>query len=277
MKYKLLIGILFLMLVACEQRAEGERETRDEVVLVKVDGEPLTLPMLERVMEARGVGEDEHERMRALLDELVRMQAVANAAEAEGLEADPEVRAELRLARLQTLYRHYVNRAQQAEPVTEEDIEAVYEAQLERSGDRQYRIAFIRYTDPARGRNALSQLAASETDFATLRKEAEQQGLAVDDPGWIDRSQVPGEFADAMADTDEDEVVPMLLESAQGWHLVRVLETRPLEAPGLEEVREGIARSLLQDQRQRLIESIYDQAEVTPMLPLEEADPEAEE
>ncbi|NEZ03847.1 hypothetical protein G4Y73_06755 [Wenzhouxiangella sp. XN201] len=277
MRYKLLMFIPLFLLVACEQQPESGRETRDEVVLVKVDGEPVTLPMLERVMEARGVSEDEHERMRALLDELVRMQAVANAAEAEGLETDPEVRADLRLARLQTFYRHYINRAQQAEPVTEEDIEAVYEAQLERSGDTQYRIAAIRYADPARGRAALSQLAAGETDFARLQRQAEQRGLAVDEPGWIDRSQVPGEFAHAMADTDVDGVVPMLLESGQGWHLVRVLETRPLEAPGLDEVREGIARSLLQDQRQRLIESLYDQAEITPMLPLEEADPEPEE
>lgn len=277
MRYSILIYIPLILLVACERQAENGRETPDEVVLVEVDGEPVTLPMLERVMEARGVSEKDHEAMRELLDELVRMRAVANAAEDEGLEADPEVRAELRLARLQTLYRHYINRAQQAEPVTEEDIEAVYEAQLERSGDTQYRIAIVRYADPARGRAALSQLAAGETDFARLQRQAEQRGLAVDEPGWIDRSQVPGDFADAMADTAVDEVVPMLLESAQGWHLVRVLETRSLEAPGLNEVREGIARSLLQDQRQRLIESLYDQAEITPMLPLEEADPEAEE
>lgn len=277
MNNKSLIIIPFVFLAACGEQNEPAPESNDEVVLVEVDGEPVTLPMLERVMEARGVSEGEHERMRALLDDLVRMQAVANAAEAEGLDTDPEVRADLRLARQQTLYRHYINRAQQAEPVTEEDIEAVYQAQLGRSGDMQYRIAVIRYADPAQGRAALSQLTAGETDFATLRQEAEQRGLQVEEPGWIDRSQVPEDFAEALAGTETGEVVPVLLEAGQGWHLVRLLETRPLEVPDLDEVREGIARSLLQEQRQGLIESLYEQAEITPMLPLEEADPEAEE
>lgn len=277
MNNKVLILVLFALLVSCGQQNGPAPESSDEVVLVEVDGEPVTLPMLERVMEARGVGEDEHERMRALLDELVRMQAVANAAEADGLDTEPEVRAELRLARLQTLYGHYINRAQQAEPVTEEEIEAVYEAQLARSGDTQYRIALIRYAESAQGRAALSQLAAGETDFEALRQEAEQRGLQVEEPGWVDRSQVPGDFAEALAETETGEVVPVLLEAGQGWHLVRLLETRPLEVPNLDEVREGIARSLLQEQRQGLIESLYEQAEITPMLPLEEADPEAEE
>lgn len=277
MNYKFLFLFCSLLLTACGQQPSSPEGNDEEVVLVTVDGRPVTLPMLERVMSARGIGEEDHERMREALDELIRMQVVANAARAEGLDVAPEVRAELRLAELQTLYRHYINRAQQARPVREEDIAEVYEAQRARSGDSQYRIEFIAYHDQARALRAIARVEAGETDFGTLQQEAESEGLSVDEPGWIDRSQVPEDFAVALVQAEAGEVIAQPLESPRGWHLVRLLETRELQAPPLDQVREGIARSLLQRQREDLIQSLFDQAEITPMLPLEASGLEAEE
>jgi peptidyl-prolyl cis-trans isomerase C len=264
------------LLAACSGQDGGTSDSPDEaVVLVEVDGAPVTLPMLERVMSVQGVGEEDHERMRQLLDELIRMQAVANAARSEGLADDPEVQAELRLGELQTLYRHYINRAQRAEPVTDEAIEAVYREQLDRSGDTQYRIEFIAYGDQAAAMRAIERVEDEQADFQVLKEQARADGRQVDAPGWIDRSQVPESFAAALPDVGAGDVVPVPLETARGWHVVQVAETRPLAAPAIDEVREGIARSLLQQRREALIQGLYDQAEITPMLPLDRADPEA--
>lgn len=276
MKFKLLIYLPIILLAACSGQQGGDSGSPDDtVVLVEVDGASVTLPMLERVMSVRGVGEEDHEQMRQLLDELIRMQAVANAARDEGLADDAEVRAELRLGELQTLYRHYINRAQRAEPVTDEAIEEVYRAQLERSGDTQYRIEFITYGDQAAAMRAIERVEQGQADFQALEEQARAEGLQVDAPGWIDRSQVPETFAAALPDVEAGAVVPVPLETPQGWHVVQVVETRALDAPALEEVREGIARSLLQQRREALIQGLYDQAEITPMLPLDEADPDA--
>lgn len=273
MNCRLLILLSIVFVSACAQEGgESAASGEEAVVLVEVDGAPVTLPMLERVMEVQNVAEDDHERMRQVLDELIRMQAVANAARSEGLADDPEVRAEIRLGEMQTLYRHYVNRAQRADPVTDEEIEAVYQAQRERSGDTQYRIETIAFDDQARALQAIRRLEDGDVTYSELRAEAKAEGLAIEEPGWIDRSQVPQDFAARLDEADAGSVVPQPLESRQGWHLVRVLETRDLEVPSLEEVREGIARSLLQQRRQALIQSLYDQAEITPMLPLDDVD-----
>jgi len=277
-RFNPLIVLATVMLVACDGSGSGsEQSGEDEVVLVEVDGSPVTLSMLERVMEARDVEETEHERMRELLDELIRTQAVANAARAERLADTPEVRAELRLGEMQTLYRHYLDRALSTQAPSEQDIREVYDAQLARSGDTQYRIEVIGYEEQARALQAITRIEDGEVDYSGLRAEAEATGLSVDEPGWIDRSQVPEEFADLLVETDQGSVVPRPLESSRGWFVVRVAEKRELQAPDFEQVREGIARSLQQQRRQALVESLYDQAEITPMLPLEEADAEAEE
>ncbi len=278
MSYRLLILLVVIFLSACEQQDGESTGSEDEsVVLVEVDGRPITLAMLERVMEVRDIEVSDHEQMREVLDELIRMQAVANAARSEGMAEDPEVQAELRLSEIQTMYRHYINRAQRARPVTDEDVREVYQAQLERSGDTQYRIETIAYEEQARALQAIRRLQDDEVDYSELRAEAQADGLAVEEPGWIDRSQVPEDFAARLVEAESGEIVPRPLESSRGWHLVRVLDTRDLQVPALEQVREGIARSLLQQRREALTDSLYDQAEITPMLPLEEAESESDE
>lgn len=276
MKLKRLFLLVFVFLAACGQQGGGPSESEGDVVLVTVDGEPVTLTMLERVMEARDVGEQDHERMRELLDELIRMQAVSNAARSEGLVDDPEVRAELRLAEMQTLYRRYVNQAQRAEPVTDEAIREVYDRQLELSGDTQYRIRTVAFENQARAVQAIERVRDGSIDFEQLENEARSAGMQVAEPGWVDRSQVPDDFADSLSGTDDGEVVPVALRNSQGWYVVRVLDTRALQVPPFEQVREGIARSMLQQRREALVESLYDQAEITPMLPLDEADADAQ-
>lgn len=272
MRNNLLIVFVIILLSACSRQDGGSASGDDAVVLVDVDGAEVTLPMLERVMDVRGVDEEDHEQMRELLDELIRMQAVANAARGEGLADEPEVQAELRLGEMQTLYRHYINRAQRAEPVTDSDIEEVYEAQRRLSGETQYRIEFIVYDEQAEALDAIERIREGEASYQVLKDEARAEGRRVDAPGWIDRSQVPEEFAGAMSDARAGSLIPVPLETPQGWHIVQVLETRPLEAPALEQVREGIARSLLQERREALIQKLYEQAEITPMLPLDDVD-----
>jgi len=276
MKSKVLFSLAALALVGCGGPSESGRDGDDTVVLVEVDGTPVTLPMLERAMSARQIEADDHEAMRELLDELIRMQTVANAARSEGLADDPDVRAEVQLAEMQTLYRHYINQAQRAAPVTDEAIREVYDQQVERSGSTQYRIRTVRFDDQARAVQAIERLKSGDIDFEQLEGEAESAGMPVAQPGWIDRSQVPAEFAAPLAETSAGEVVERPLRNSQGWYVVRVDETRDLQVPDFEQVREGIARSLLQRRREALVDSLYDQAEITPMLPLDDAQPEAD-
>lgn len=265
----LILLILPLAIIGC-QSEDPAMDHDDEVVLVLVDGEPVTLPMLELMMRSRGVDEQDHETMRELLDELIRMQAAANAAAAEGIADEPEVRAERRLRDLQTLTRHYINHYQREHPVTDDEVETVYREQIERAGDTRYRIETITYLDQAEALRALAEIDAGRTDFDALRAQAEAAGRAVEQPGWVDRSQVPPDFAEAMVRSGPDEVVGVPLETSRDWRIVQVIETQTLTPPSLEEVREGIARTLLRQRRQALMETLQEQAEIEPMLPLEE-------
>jgi len=280
MKSRLLTIIAVLLVTACGQSERSAPSdpliAEDDVLLVLVDGEPITLPMLEYTMETRGISEDDEEGMRSALDELIRLQAVANAARESGLSDDARVRALRRLRDLEALQMSYFGQLAEDQPVTDEEIQQIYQARLEQSGDRQYRIETVIFTNQPGVLQALGRLESGELDYEALVAEARADGLVVDQPLWVDLSQVPPDIATLLRESGPGDVLSMPLQTPQGWRLVRVADTRDLELPPLEEVRQGIVRSIARERVNAHVEELYDAAEITPMLPLGDAPEDAD-
>lgn len=265
---------LLAMLSGCDKRGDsgaGRLVAEDDVLLVEVDGAPVTLPMLEFLMDVRGIGEDDTEGMRELLDELIRIRAVANRAAEEGVSNRARVRAERMVKDMEVQYVRYLEHFQVENPVSDEEIRAVYEAQLERAGERRYQIETIEFPEQAPALEQLDALRAGRMAFQQAIEEASDEGRIARRTDWIDASQVPADFAAVLAGTDAGDVVESLLPYQDNWLIVRVAEVDALAPPSFEEVREGIRRTLVRQQTQSMIEQTFEGAEITPMLPLEEA------
>lgn len=268
MKYRLLIIIIFLLISGCDRPPAEPLVSDEDVVLVEVDGQPVTVPMLEHVMTVRGVDENDTEGMRELLDELIRIRVMANAAESEALHQREDVRAERSVKDMEILYVRYLEKFQREHPVTDAEVEQVYREQTQRAGDRQYRVETLSFADQATASTALARIQDGEVTFAGL---AESLDAEVGTPGWIDGTQVSPDFGIELARTGAGEVVDAMLPMQNRWLLMRVAETRANEPPPLEEVREGIRRTLIRQRSQGLIDELYEEAEITPMLPVDEA------
>jgi parvulin-like peptidyl-prolyl isomerase len=261
-----------LILAACgSQEDPYDWVHEDDVVLVEVGGEPVTKAMLEVTMEARGVSEDETDRMRELLDGLIRLQAVANAARDQGAIETAKMRAERRINDLRLTNVRFLDQFQTQNPVTDADIARVYREQVERAGDRRFRIEAVQFNDQVAALEALESVSSGERDFSAMAAEAQSQGLQVLRPNWIDASQVPATFADALASAAPGEVLATPQAMGQAWVAARLIETEMLEPPPLEDVREGIRRTLASQRSEALVESLFEDAVIVPMLPMDAA------
>jgi len=243
----------------------------DDVVLVEVDGAPVTLPMLEFLMEVRGIDEQDAEGMRELLDELIRIRAVANRAAEEQISNQQRVRAERMVKDIEIQYVRYLEHFQDNNPISEAEIRAVYEAQLERAGDRRFQIETIEFPEQAPALAQLDALQAGDMTFDQAIAQSSDEGRIARRTDWIDASQVPADFASVLAGTGAGDVVDSLLPYQGQWLIVRVAAVDALAPPSLDEVREGIRRTLVRQQTQSMIEQTFERSEITPMLPLEDA------
>ena len=254
-----------------ERDIAGMLVADDDVVLVEVDGAPVTLPMLEFLMEIRDVDEEDTEGMRELLDELIRLRAVANRAAEEKISTRKRVRAERMVKDIEVQYVRYLEHFQQENQVLEEEIRSVYQAQLERAGDRRYKLEMIEFDQQTDALGQLDALRQGSLNFRAALERADAAGRVARRTDWIDASQVPPDFAELLNETAAGTVVDALLPYQDQWLIVRVAEIDALDPPALDEVREGIRRTLAREQTQAMIERTYDQAEITPMLPMEDA------
>lgn len=273
MTCRLLFLLCFLVVATGCQETGPEHPllTADDVVLVDVDGEPVTLEMLEHLMRVREVDETDEDGMRELLDELIRLQAVANRARAEGLSDRADVRAQRMIKDIETQYLRYLQEFQLENPVSEEEIRSVYQSQVERAGDRRYRLETIEFAEQAPALAGLESLLGGESTFEQAIEQATAEGRIARRTDWIDSTQVPPDFAAVLAETEAGDMVETLLPYEGQWLVVRVAETEGFQPPPLEEVREGIRRTLIRQKTEAMIDRTYERAEITPRLPLEES------
>jgi len=275
MSRKLLIRMFLFsatisIIAGCGESEQAETLLQpDDVVLVEVDGEPVTLDMLEFLMEGQGVDEENTEGMRGLLDELIRRRAVANRATEQGLSTTPEVRAERMVKDIEIQYARFLEDLERENSISEEEIRAVYQAQVERAGNRRFQLVTIEFPAQAEALEQLNSIQSGELDFDQAIDLATADGRLARSTGWIDASQVPGDFAAILEQTQTGAVVDGLLPYEGQWLIVRLADTDELVPPPLEDVREGIRRTLLGQQIQSTVDRIFESATITPMLPLD--------
>ncbi len=226
-------------LTACDGRraAEAPAAGTGEVMLT-VDGLPLTRQMVEHYLAARGASS-----ANAAEQQLTRVLAVAADVERHDL-ADPELNAELALARLQVLYNHRVREVHRLNAPDASQVEEMYRAMSERSGGIQVRLESIAYPDE---KTALSELLALDegTAFETIETAARQAGRDIEMLPWADLSQFPPDYATVLKATATGQVVPLPFADGRAWRILKILESRPFSPPPLEQVRAGIEQDLL--------------------------------
>jgi len=100
----------------------------------------------------------------------------------------------------------------------------------------------------------MSRRAQAGEDFATLAKEYSQdQGSASEggDLGWVEPGVMVKTFEDAMYELTKDNPVSKPVETAFGWHVIKLLEVRPASGMSFEEARPLLTKEYEEDQASR--------------------------
>ena len=213
---------------------------------------------------------------RRFAEEYVRMRLLANEGEKSRLAEDPEVKAQLVLARNNTLAAAQLERMQDALVISDEQLMTYYEAEkesLEQVKARHILIAPVGSPaapeegalpdDEARAKaeEIRAQLLAGG-DFAEIAKtESHDQGSGArgGELGEFGRNMMVPEFEEA-AFTQEIGKIGPLVKTQFGYHIILV-ESR--EVTPLAEVREQLQEQASQAAMRKSIEDLVNAAEVS--------------
>ncbi|NBD22004.1 peptidylprolyl isomerase [Aquabacterium fontiphilum] len=183
-----------------------------------------------------------------LRDEVVIREIYMQEAQRRGLQASPDYRAQMELARqailIQTLFKDF----EKKNPASEAEARAEYDQIKAANGDKEYRARHILVDSEAEAKSLLGQIKAGAKFEELAKKHSKDPGSGPNggDLDWANPGNYVPEFSEAMVKLKKGEVSPAPVQSQFGWHIIKLEDTRQTAFPAFEEVKD----QLMQRQKQ---------------------------
>ncbi|WP_036286279.1 peptidyl-prolyl cis-trans isomerase [Methylocystis sp. ATCC 49242] len=234
-------------------------------VLAKVNGVEITDDDLKLAMEDLGPGIPRQLEGKArdayVLDFLVDEQLVVQKAQADKLAETPEFAKKLAYLRDKALMETLLgNVAKQA--ATEAAIKQTYdEAAKNQKPETEYHAHHILVGSEEDAKKALARVKGGE-DFAKVVAEvSKDSGPKNGDLGWFTKDRMVPEFADAAAKLEPGQISDPV-KTQFGWHIIKLDEKRPKAFPPLDQVKDQVARYVVQKAQSDLVVKLREAAKI---------------
>ena len=234
--------------------------------LAVVNGKPIPTSRVEEAdkqMVAAGQGQDSPQLRNAIKQEMIAREVLMQEAVKQGYDKKPEVKAALDNARqaivVNTLARDYITK----NPVTDADIKAEYDRFAKQTGDKEYHVRHILLENEADAKAVIAKLKGG-AKFEELAKQSKDTGTANSggDLDWAVPAAFPPEFAAGFTGLQKGAVTENPVKTANGFHVIKLDDTRPAKLPSLDALKPPIADPLAQKKLEAYKEQMVKKAKV---------------
>lgn len=199
---------------------------------------------------------------------LIENQLLADEAIREGLDKPAEVQALLDLQRKDTLGKLLLDHYAKTHPVSDARMQAEYDQLKAKVGNTEYHSRHILVDNEAEAKKLIKELKAKPSKFEELAKKySKDTGSATKggDLGWMAPSNLVPEFSDAMVKLKKGEITAQPVKTQFGWHIIQLEDTRKLDFPTFDQLKNRIANKLMQDDLRAYLADLRSKANiVTP-------------
>ncbi|HLX24664.1 MAG TPA: peptidyl-prolyl cis-trans isomerase [Usitatibacter sp.] len=207
---------------------------------------------------------DSPERANAIKEELINREVLAQAAQRRGLDKDPDVAAQMDMARQAVLVRALFEREMKANPVTDDQLQKQYETFKASMGTNEYKVRHILVDNEADAKAIIADLNKGG-DFAKIAKEKSKDPGSKDNGGdldWGPSARYVKPFADAITSMQKGQTTATPVKTDFGYHVIRLDDVRPLQVPPFAEMREQFRQRAQQQAIQKVVADLRAKAKV---------------
>ena len=242
----------------------------DYEFVASVNGAPITKGLLDLNLKgAISQGQkDSPELRKALTEELINRELIAQAAIKEGLEKNIDLPDQITQLKQNLLLQAYLENHFKKEPITDAKLREEYEKQKKLMGDNstaiQYKVSQIILPTESEAVGVIARLQKGES-FSKLAKEAsidnasKEQGGQI---GWILPQQILRPISDVMVNLNKGAVNNSPIPIQGGWVVIKVEDKRTMKVPTFEEAKNQIRQALVQQYLQETVKRLRETAKV---------------
>lgn len=207
---------------------------------------------------------DTPERHNAVKEELVNREVLTQAAAKRGLDKNPDVAAQMEMARQAVLVRALFESEVKANPISDAELQKQYEAFKGSMGDSEYKVRHILVDKEDDAKSIIAELNRGG-DFAKLAKDKSKDPGSKDNGGdldWGPSARYVKPFSDAMMALKKGQTTSTPVKTDFGYHVIRLDDVRPLKVPGFDEIKEQFRQRAQQQQIQKFVMDLRTKAKV---------------
>jgi peptidyl-prolyl cis-trans isomerase C len=218
--------------------------------LAVVNGKAIPSSRVDAIVKqvvAQGQAQDNPQLRDQIKKEVIAREVLMQEALKEGYDKKPEVKQALDNARqtivINALAREYITK----HPVTDADVAAEYEKFKAQTGDKEYHVRHILVETEQQAKDIIAKLKGG-AKFEDLAKQSKDQGTANNggDLDWAVPAAFPPEFAAGFKSLQKGGITETPVKTANGYHVIKLDDTRAAKLPTLAEVKPQIQEELAQ-------------------------------
>jgi len=259
---KLLASAAIFVFTANFAVADGHADITAETVVASVDGTDITLGQL---VMLRSQLPEQYQQLpddvvfNGLVEQLVNQQLLANSLEVEPKRVGIALENELRSLRAGEVVNSITGST-----VSEEDLQAAYEARFAEVTPVTELNASHILVETEEEAIAIKELIDGGADFAetAIEKSTGPSGPSGGELGWFGPGMMVASFEEAAMSLSDGEVSEPV-QTQFGWHIVKLNETRTGELPTLESLRSELTTEIQQAELTARITDLTEAAEIT--------------
>jgi peptidyl-prolyl cis-trans isomerase C len=175
-----------------------------------------------------------------LRDELIAREIFMQEASKRGLDATPDFKDQLELARQSILIRELFNDVQKKNPVTDAELKEEYAKFVAANSGKEYRARHILVDSEDEAKKLIAQIkgGAKFEDIAKKASKDPGSGANGGDLDWATPNNFVPEFSDAMVKLSKGQMTDAPVKSQFGWHIIRLDDMRDAKLPTFEELND---------------------------------------
>ncbi len=212
---------------------------------------------------AQGQQPDSPQLREMVKKDLIAREVLMQEAVKHNFDKDATVKQQIDNARqtivVNALMRDYLSK----HPVKDEDVKAEYDRFKAEAGDKEYHVRHILLETEADAKAVIAKIKGG-AKFEDLAKTSKDSGTAANggDLDWAAPSSFPKPFSDAFVGLQKGQVTENPVQTPNGWHVIKLDDTRAAKLPALEEVKPQVAEALQQKKLQAYQEELLKKAKV---------------
>lgn len=216
-----------------------------------------------KALAARGQ-KDTPELRNAIKDSLVTAVLIEQEATKKGLDKNPDVQAELEMARQSVIFRAYVQDYMKSNPVSDAEIKAEYDKYKATQADKEYNVRHILVKDEKTAKDIIEQLKKGAKFDKLAEKYSVDPGSKAKggELGWNAPGNFVKPFAEAMTKLDKGQMSKEPVQSDFGFHIIKLDDVRSAKVPSFEEVKPQITEFLQRKKLETLMTGLRAKAKI---------------